>query len=118
MIILQRDKNKVMLKHPMDSLTWFKETEPVKMQKWQVWSLDVWGNDEDGFNVNDRYDWGFLQLPEDVSDEVVIRTIKDFGFFTKDAVVGDFEIDGDDSIIYITDVDTGCPLCELVLEEG
>lgn len=88
------------------------------MQTWNVFTYDVWGNDEEGFQVNDRYDWGSLELLEDASDEMVVQAIKDFGVFAKDALVGEFEIDGDDSAIYITAANNGCPLCELLMGEG
>lgn len=88
------------------------------MQTWNVFTYDVWGNDEDGFEVNDRYDWGSVKLPEDAPGKVVIQTIKDFGIFAQDALAEEFKIDGDGSIMVIEDARNDCPLCELILEDG
>jgi hypothetical protein len=30
--------------------------------KWQLWTYDVWGNRRDGYEVNDRYNRGTIEL--------------------------------------------------------
>lgn len=35
--------------------------------KWTVWSLDVWGNSEDGFEVNDRSKIGSVEFDADTA---------------------------------------------------
>ena len=38
------------------------------LAKWRVWSLDVWGNQQDGFEINDRRENGSFYVPIDASD--------------------------------------------------
>lgn len=43
-----------------------------KMQKWRWVSYDVWGNEEDGFQVNDEFKSGSVfDIPEGASDEEI-----------------------------------------------
>lgn len=86
------------------------------METWKIYTYDVWCDDGDGFEVNDRYDRGSLELPEDASDEAIVQAVKDFGVFASGALVEEFELDGDDSVVYINDIVNGYPLCELLLE--
>ena len=36
-------------------------------ERWQVRTLDVWGNEEDGFDVNDRFNAGTIELPTELA---------------------------------------------------
>ena len=49
------------------------------MAKFQVWSLDVWGNETDGFDVNDRAKVGTIDLVDDCPDMEVIDALVDAG---------------------------------------
>ncbi len=33
-----------------------------KIRKFQLWTYDVWGNARDGFDVNDRYKQGVIEI--------------------------------------------------------
>lgn len=34
----------------------------TKIRKYRLWTYDVWGNARDGFDVNDRYDHGYVTI--------------------------------------------------------
>jgi len=38
-------------------------TGRFKREVWDVWNLDVWGNDEEGFDINDRRRVGSISIP-------------------------------------------------------
>ena len=34
----------------------------TKTRKFRLWTYDVWGNARDGFDVNDRYSHGYVEI--------------------------------------------------------
>lgn len=86
----------------------------MNMQKWTVWSLDVWGNTTDGFEVNDRSKVGSIELMPDCSDRAVIVAMVAQGFLRSARFK--FHIDGDDQTMEIDHAPTGRPLFSLELE--
>lgn len=101
----------------------------MKIAKYDVWSLDVWGNDEDGYFVNDRvcfrravgfptthkvYNEGTPQeFSEDwPTDEQIVETLIDIGFLREGVSSSALTIDGD--MEFSVDIDEdGYPLCQL-----
>jgi hypothetical protein len=88
---------------------------------WELWSYDVWGNEDDGYDVNDRscFDRAYeLDIVIEVnnpgtptmfenaypSDEQIREA---FG------IKGEFNTWGDDVQIYIESDDTGYPIGEM-----
>lgn len=45
--------------------------------KYKVWCLDVWGNKEDGYTVNDRHEIGEIELSEVPEDDEILNTLCD-----------------------------------------
>ena len=43
--------------------------------KYKVWKLDVWGNEEDGYTVNDRCEIGEIELPEVPEDNEILNAL-------------------------------------------
>jgi hypothetical protein len=80
--------------------------------KYYVWSLDVWGNEEDGFEVNDRSKAGSIELPEDGSDNAWMIALEDAGFL-KDGSHKVGRIDGDDGFYHVEDKRNGRPWLQL-----
>lgn len=85
------------------------------MKRFTVWSLDVLGNPEDGFEVNDRCKVGSLELPDDATDKQVIKGMVSQGYLTSARFK--FDVDGDDVHIDIDHGPTGRPLFSLELEQ-
>jgi hypothetical protein len=53
------------------------------MAKWRVFSLDVWGNEKDGYDVNDRRQVGTIDLKyKAFSDDQLLKALVDAGIAT------------------------------------
>lgn len=64
--------------------------------RWKVWALDVWGNERDGFEVNDRSCLGSVMIPENATDATIIKALKKRGWIGANKRFGSFTIDGGD----------------------
>jgi hypothetical protein len=101
----------------------------MKTQKqiWELWGYDVWGNEDDGFEVNDRHclnrkieievegtiynegtSWEFIAY--DISDEQLLGILQDY--FTIDSI-NEIEILGGGKNYFINSADNYYPLCDL-----
>ena len=49
---------------------------------YKVCTLDVWGNSEDGFDVNDQFAAGSIELSAEMSDSEILQKLADEGFLT------------------------------------
>lgn len=74
---------------------------------------DVWGNDEDGYEVNDVMLVGTIELPENVSDTDIIKILKEYGALGKFASKDNISIERDDMFIEVFNKDNGYPLHQL-----
>lgn len=87
--------------------------------EFKVYSLDVWGNDKDGYTVNDCYDTGITLNFDDISewgdfDREVVKHLKRAGMVKKRSRYNRFDIDGDiDYTIYVNDAKNYEPLYDL-----
>ena len=89
--------------------------------RFKVYSLDVWGNDKDGYTVNDCMDTGITVAVSDDSmcyygifDDSVIHALKRAKLIKKSARYNRFDIEGDiEFTIYINDAKDLYPLYEL-----
>ncbi len=81
---------------------------------WTVCSLDVWGNERDGYEVNNifRTEFDDLYISEDTTDKEIIQFLKRIGYLKKTCKDSKFDIDGDDMFMYIDYC--GQPVCHLV----
>lgn len=98
-----------------------------------LWSYDVWGNAEDGYEVNDRsaycrdleietthnvYNKGTdAEFSDDLPSDRQILDALQREYFRNDVTLDKLEIDGDDQSIYITAARDGRPICGLELNE-
>lgn len=105
----------------------------MKNNNYELWFYDVWGNEEDGFEVNDRQcaNLNFIvptmpktynrggpgQFTDFVpSNKEILTALVKAGELKPSALTAAIEFDGDGETIYLTDYN-GCPLCELHLNE-
>ena len=80
--------------------------------KYRIYDYDVWGNAEDGYEVNRVFRTNnVVEIKDTTSNDAIIRAA------LGDYAASDFDIDGDDHVIYITRADDGCPVCELRREK-
>lgn len=62
----------------IDSAAGLKITrEYVPPTTWNVHSLDVWGNEDDGFEVNNEFKAGTVELPYGATDEELLKIFKE-----------------------------------------
>ena len=87
------------------------------MQHYRLYTYDLWGNDEDGYEVNDVYRSTKIELdPVNMTDsEILDVMIKEEIFESIQNV--EIAISSDDEVWYFVTKDQGKPLCELRLED-
>jgi hypothetical protein len=92
---------------------------------YQVWGLDVWGNEEDGWQVNDRWRMGAVSVRTDRQSKSgtwspsnrVIVTALGRGDYLDPEEPSLLDIDGDDDgILFVDDATTGKPVLQLEYE--
>ena len=73
---------------------------------------DVWGNEEDGYTVNDvvRYE-NYLDIAENASEEDIIKALVEKGYLLENT---EYDIYGDDILVEIYSNDY--PICALIKE--
>lgn len=87
----------------------------MKTETFEIINLEVWGNEEDGFEVNAAYNTNkFIEmtLSQFESDEWIINAMIEKGFLTEEAV-DKVDVEGDGGFLYISDSRTYKPLYEL-----
>mgnify|MGYP000992431548 CR=1 FL=1 len=82
------------------------------MRAWRYWGLDVWGNEEEGFDVNDRYDHGIVCIIDEPTDDEIIKSV--LGPFAKPS---NYTVDGDDGYLHIELARNGRPVAQLERED-
>jgi hypothetical protein len=105
----------------------------MKYVSYELWFYDVWGNEVDGFDVNDKNcasrDFIIPTMPKTYnrgkpgqftdfvpSDKEILKALVDAGELKPLALSAEMRIDGDGETIYLEEHD-GYPLCELRLNE-
>jgi len=83
--------------------------------KYQVYDYDVWGNEKDGFDVNNVFKTPYVvEISEKDFDKEVIGRLKDAGFLKKTCKNSKFQIGGEpDYTLYVMYSPTWYPVCEL-----
>ena len=79
--------------------------------------FDVWGNNIDGYEVNDLCNmtdkFGTIIISEEACDEEIIDFLIEIGYFTSEAK-DSVEIEWNDDTLIEFSSWNGCPLCRLV----
>ena len=87
--------------------------------KFEIIQYDVWGNPQDGFEVNNSFSTGiFIDINENDTDKTILKKLKEVGFLKKTAKFNCFEINNDIFfealyIDHVTIKDGIYPFCEL-----
>lgn len=66
-----------------------------KMSIWKVYSLDTWGNAEDGYEENNSYPRGTVEIGEDESAEAFTAALRDAEVLMRDTPDDYYEDGGD-----------------------
>jgi hypothetical protein len=74
------------------------------MSTFRLITYDVWGNEKDGYEVNQAFTTNeCYEIPDsDESSEQIIATLKKQGCFKKYVRKSSIEIDGDTDVIYVS----------------
>jgi len=81
----------------------------VNVQTFPVLSIDAWGNQEDGYEWNQWFNVGSIDLDLDAENREIIRAMVDAGYLTK-AGLDVCDIDDDGYNIVILDKETREPV--------
>jgi len=82
--------------------------------KYDVVSLDVWGNAKDGYDVNQSFATGVtVDIPDVDNDADIIVELIDHAMLSPGCSTDNIEIDGDDYCLYINRKEDCYPLFEL-----
>lgn len=85
------------------------------MATWRVFTLDVWGNAEDGYEVNDRCFVGKIETSNEAPDAEVWCALLEAGIARGSISDGTFDGDGWD--MWIDERETGKPVFQLERQE-
>jgi hypothetical protein len=84
------------------------------MSNWEVITYDVWGNEDDGFEVNQAFTTGrVIEVCDDEDNDSIVEGLINSGEFHAGVVGADIDVDGDEHVIYINDAKTFEPILEL-----
>ena len=76
--------------------------------------FDVWGNPEDGFEVNNLARLDIITISDDSTDREIFDYLKNsVGYFNPNVKFRDVEIWNDGDMIEFSNAETGEPLCRL-----
>jgi hypothetical protein len=86
------------------------------IKKFKVCSLDVWGNGEDGFEVNDMHQIGTIDVDSDWTDRQLYDALVELGHLDAEVFhLASFEWSSD-SFIGINEASNGKPVLQLIEE--
>jgi len=79
----------------------------------QIYDLDVWGNEEDGYEVNDVYKGDIFEVPTNYNENDIFDLLKSQGFLKNYVQKDDIEIDMNEDFTEIFDALSGEPLWQI-----
>jgi hypothetical protein len=85
----------------------------IRGKLYNVHSLDVWGNEEDGFGVNVYSSSGTIEIPSGAKDADILRVLKEDGFIDPHIKLSDIEIEGDEYELHVSDSRNSQPVYQL-----
>lgn len=118
-VAMQRGKHKGLkryLKHKVG--THYAPGHPKHIKNWTVYSLDVVGNPEDGYMINDSRQRGNISIPDGSDRAKIVSILKNAGYLRNDVTVDQVTIDFNDDVISVMDAEDGEPVYQLEHREG
>lgn len=84
------------------------------MSTWNVYCPDVWGNENDGWVVNNQFLQGQIELENDEDVASIVSTMEEDGYL-RPIKEGELTVDiADEDFTHILDSETGEPVYHLV----
>jgi hypothetical protein len=91
----------------------------MKHLSYTLWSYDVWGNAEDGYEVNDRCcqsrEFIVDAAGDEPTDAELLAALQEQGYIKGNATLADVEFEWNDNGWEVTEATTGYPLYGLEL---
>jgi hypothetical protein len=86
------------------------------MKTYKIQSFDVWGNERDGFEINNIFNTDFrIEIEDNATDKEVIKILSYAGFVKPRYK---FNIEWNDETLAFVTRPNGFPICNLVLIEN
>ena len=79
---------------------------------WSVFDYDVWGNETDGWALNDWWKIGELTIQDDDTEEVILSKLVDKGYIADAEGLTVNEMG--ECLLVVEKAQTGYPLCGLL----
>ena len=79
-------------------------------------TYDVWGNEKEGFEVNDTRYYGQFNFDVDINNDNDILDFLNDNYFAIPQSFQDIDFDDDVEAIYVNDAKTGMPLLEVIFD--
>jgi hypothetical protein len=89
----------------------------AKLAVYRVLSLDVWGNEEDGWDLNQSFSTNRLYEIDFEDDEQILAQLKASGELADWISLDDIDIDGDQNTLFIENSHNSRPLLHLEFVE-
>jgi len=88
------------------------------MATYRIWSLLTLGNEDDGFEVNDRIDSGSVELSDDATCADVVKALIANGLISPKTTPEQVDMDDASGVdLFLDDAANGEPLFQLEREE-
>lgn len=79
-------------------------------ERWRVLRLDVWGNAEEGWEVNEMYAAGHVETGPEPDHHELFEVLRDAGHFVEGVTEDQLEFTGDDEAVGVGQAEDGYPL--------
>ena len=90
------------------------------MKKVKVWELDVWGNENEGFEMNDRFKIMETEVADnffEISDKEIIKWLKSMDLIKKGVHTKSILLSGDgETYLYVDEAKNSYPLYQIELD--
>jgi hypothetical protein len=100
------------------------KTDNTKDEKQQytatIITYDVWGNDTDGYDINDKHKHGtydFSASNYDINNDIDIIDFLQDVYFANPVKLSDIDIEGDIECCYVNDAKNGKPILEIIFNQ-
>lgn len=86
----------------------------VMMEEWHILSLDVWGNAEDGYEVNDVRKVHEIFIPDNIGGDYIVPMLRRSNLLSDDHLDKDYDVRWDsEGFIELNRSSDGRPLLQI-----
>lgn len=85
------------------------------VRKYRVWTYDTWGNEEDGYTVNDRREVGSVELSKDAPEHEILEAVSNW--FDIERITVDDGVSDENTIELILEESGDQPVGQLTADD-